>query len=202
MFSTNSSSITRIVLLVVFALLLTACTGGAATEEATAPPATATSEPAVTEEPEAGADEAMAQQLWEDLQATNYPDEWATVPGKGTLYRGQAPHGMLLSTYLNPDAEQALQGQPGQMPEGAIIVKENYTEDEALDSVTVMSKQAGFDPNHNDWFWAKYGVDGELQAAGQAAGCIACHGSVRSNDYVFTFPLALISPEGLPPDIE
>lgn len=154
---------------------------------------------------ESGAPEmsqAQAEELWQMLQSEDYATNWSTVPGKGELYRGQDPHGMLLSTYLNEAAAQALEDKPGRMPEDAIIVKENYTPDEALDSVTVMMKQPGFDPDHHDWFWAKYGTEGEIQAAGKPVGCISCHGAVRSNDYVFTFPIAPISAEGKPPPVE
>ncbi len=144
---------------------------------------------------------AMAEQLWEELQAANYQENWATVPGKGTLYRGQGPHGMLLSTYLNESAAGAMESKPGVMPDDAIIVKENYMPDETLAAITVMMKKPGFDENHSDWFWAKFGPDGTIQAAGKPVGCIACHGSVRSNNYIFTFPIAPIPPEGPPPEV-
>jgi hypothetical protein len=88
---------------------------------------------------------------------------------------------------------EALQNLPGQVPEGGVIVKENYSGEEELKSVTVMHKQPGFDPDHRDWFWAKYAPDGTVQAAGQAAGCISCHSAVNSNDYIFTFPIEMLS---------
>jgi hypothetical protein len=135
-------------------------------------------------------DEQMAEDLWRRLQAANYRDAWATVPGKGTFYQGQVPHGALLSTYLSPEAERGLQAKSGSMPADAIIVKENYMPDRTLAAVTVMYKEPGFDPEHGDWFWAKYGTNGEVQESGRAVGCITCHGSVQSNDYVFTFPIA------------
>jgi plastocyanin len=143
----------------------------------------------------------MAVELWEDLQDEEYAEAWSLVPGKGELYPGQDPHGVLLTTYLNPEAEDALQNQPGEVPEGGIIVKENYTGEEELASVTVMQKEPGFDPAHDDWFWAKYAPDGTVQAAGMPAGCLSCHGAVRSNDYIFTFPVAPISPTGAPPEV-
>ena len=145
---------------------------------------------------------AMAQELWDEIQGAGYRENWATVPGKGELYEGQGPHGMLLSTYLSPEAVEALQSKPGEVPADAIIVKENWTAEKELDSITVMYKEPGFDPNHRDWYWAKFAPDGTVQAAGQPKGCISCHGSVRSNDYIFTFPLAPISPEGAPPEVE
>jgi cytochrome c551/c552 len=155
-----------------------------------------------TPTPELSEDEAMAVQLWEMLQEANYEDGWATVEGKGKLYRGLDPHGMLLTTYLNEDAAAAMKAQAGVMPDGAVIVKENYTPDAELAAITVMYKNAGYDENHNDWFWAKYGPDGTLQAAGKPAGCIACHGSRRTNDYIFTFPIAPIQVDATQPSDE
>lgn len=136
----------------------------------------------------------MAGELWRKLQSANYQNQWATVPGKGKLYQGQAPHGALLTTYLNKEAEEAMKSKPGKMANDATIVKENYMPDGKLDAITVMYKESGFDRDHNDWFWAKYAADGTVQAAGKAPGCIACHGAVRSNDYVFTFPVGQIQP--------
>jgi len=176
---------------VVFGLALLLVTVLAACTQAAAPTATPVP-PSPT--PEESPDVRAARELWQSLQEAKYPDNWATVPGKGTFYRGQGPHGMLLSTYLNDAAAQAMQGKPGTMPDGAIIVKENYTPEKELAAITVMVKQAGYDPDHSDWFWTKFGPDGEVQAAGKPAGCIACHGSVRSNDFIFTFPIAPIQP--------
>lgn len=71
------------------------------------------------------------------------------------------------------------------MPNGAIIVKENFTADGTLDLVTVMFKADGFNPDNNDWFWAKVKANGEVDAAGQLQGCQACHGARRDNDFIW-----------------
>jgi hypothetical protein len=139
-------------------------------------------------------DKEMAKELWDELQEADYRAKWATVPGKGTFYRGQPPHGALLTTYLNKEAAKGMRFKKGLMPEDAIIVKENFKPDKTLAAVTVMYKEPGYDPKHRDWFWVKYKPDGGILAAGKPAGCISCHGSVRSNDYVFTFPIAPIKP--------
>lgn len=123
------------------------------------------------------------------LEEVDYQEAWTLWPGKGELYQGAEPHGLLLTTYLNEEALDALESQAGSMPSGAIIVKENYLPDETFDSTTVMYKVPGYNPQHNDWFWTKYAEDGTIQAEGMAEGCIACHGAVSGNDYVFTGPL-------------
>ena len=75
------------------------------------------------------------------------------------------------------------------MPDGAIIVKENYTAEKQFALVTLMYKVDGYNPEHNDWFWAKITADGQVEAEGQVAGCQACHGGRRDNDYVMTAEL-------------
>ena len=64
--------------------------------------------------------------IWAHLQQSDYRNTWTLWPGKGELYTGQDPHGILLTTYLNDLALQALNSGASRMPPGAIIVKENY----------------------------------------------------------------------------
>ena len=96
---------------------------------------------------------------------------------------------MLLTTYLNETALDALNNKAGTLPVGSIVVKENYTPGGVLDATTVMYKVEGYNPDVNDWFWAKVGVDGTVQAESQLVGCQACHGGKKDNDYIWTSPL-------------
>lgn len=128
--------------------------------------------------------------VWSYLQQVDYRANWELWPGKGELYAGREPHGVMLTTYLNGPAYEALTGTAGTMPADAIIVKENYMADSTLATVTVMYKVAGFNPEHGDWFWAKLGPDGGAQVEGRGQNCIACHGSQNANDYIFTGPLS------------
>lgn len=71
------------------------------------------------------------------------------------------------------------------MPDGAIIVKENYGPDQQkLVAVTPMYKVEGYNPDAGNWFWAKYAPDGSVQAAGKVDSCIECHKT--ADDYRFT----------------
>jgi hypothetical protein len=124
--------------------------------------------------------------LWNYLEAVDYRANWELWPDKGELYTGQEPHGVLLTTYLNPAARGALAAMAGSMPAGAMIVKENYMPDSTLAAVTVMYKVEGYYAQHNDWFWLKRLPDGTIEVEGRGAGCIACHSAQASNDYVFT----------------
>ena len=55
------------------------------------------------------------------LEEMDYQQSWELWPGKGEKYEGGEPHGMLLTTYLNPAAYDALDGKDGVMPNGAIL---------------------------------------------------------------------------------
>lgn len=124
--------------------------------------------------------------VWTHLQQERYQQTWQTWPGKGRLYQGTEPHGMLLTTYLNESAYQALTGKTGSMPPGAIIVKENYMPDGTLDAITTMYKVRGYNPAHNDWFWVKHFPDGSVDVEGRVEGCQNCHNVQADNDYVYT----------------
>jgi hypothetical protein len=111
--------------------------------------------------------------------------DWDLWPGKDKMYKGQPPHGAFLTTYINKAAKSAIDA--GKVTgAGAILVKENYSPEKKLAAVTVMYKVAGYNPDANDWFWAKYAADGKVQKEGKVEGCIKCHGAKKVNDYVFT----------------
>ena len=118
-------------------------------------------------------------------------------------YAGREPHGSVL-VLLEGTVEAG--GH-----KGLAIVKRNYLAEGLtvgdvandpsgnLDSVTVMfRREAGYDPDTLNWFWAKYGPEGELAttpdgtplagrvAKGAAEGCIACHAEAPGGDYVFS----------------
>ena len=100
---------------------------------------------------------------------------------------------MLLTTYLNDVALEALSSGASSMAPGAIVVKENYMPDSTLAAVTTMFKVAGYNPDVNDWFFSKHLASGELDLTpggmameGRLLGCTNCHGAVKSNDYLFS----------------
>ena len=140
-----------------------------------------------------GDETAYATELRQRLLAEDYGDTWATAPGKGELYPGQAPHGARLTAYLNQAAMTGLEEQAGALPDGAIIVLENRDADQRLQSISVMEKRDGFAPTLNDWYYASYDETGAVQNAGRVESCIRCHAAVRSNDYIFTFAVAPVT---------
>lgn len=110
---------------------------------------------------------------------------WQLWPGKGRLYEGTQPHGMLLTTFVNDAASRSIRKNEG-LADGSIIVKENYTLDKEFTGLTVMYKIKGYNPEAGDWFWVKYAPDGKAQAAGKVDACIKCHQKVKANDYIWT----------------
>lgn len=114
-----------------------------------------------------------------------YKKAFELWPGKGELYPGTEPHGSLLTTYVNKVAMESIQKKHG-MANNSIIVKENYTPDRKLAAVTVMYKVKGYNPPGGDWFWVKYDPNFDILSEGTVKGCLGCHGSAKSNDYIFT----------------
>lgn len=129
---------------------------------------------------------ADADQLWNYITVENAYQKWGFWPGHQGMYPGKSPHGAFLKLYANPPAlKAARQGEP--LPDGSILVKENYGEDrKTLKALTPMYKVKGYNPEGGDWFWAKYGPDGKVIAAGKVESCINCHRGGRTRDYVFT----------------
>lgn len=122
---------------------------------------------------------------------------WQMWPGKEEFYPGKEPHGALLTTYVTDDGISAIESGAGTLPNGSIIVKENYLPDKTLAALTVMYKENGYDPEHNDWFWVKYLPNGTIAAEGKVKGCIDCHNQPKAefdnqtNDYIFTSDLQM-----------
>jgi hypothetical protein len=168
-------------------ILCTALVGCEAGPDTEAMPEEGEMEP--TEQPTMTAQlDTTAQAVWAHLQDASYADNWSFWPDKEPYYEGGEPHGMLLNTYLNDAAYQAVSGG-GMMdlPSGSVVVKENYQPDSTLVATTVMYKAEGYAPEAGDWFWAKYGPDGGVQASGHAQGCLSCHEQAADqHDYLMT----------------
>lgn len=144
-------------------------------------------------------DMAFAADLWQIMIDANLAGEGAV---QSFPYPGTDPHGMMLETFYTA----ATVGDHT----GALVIKRNYgpegvTEDEVisdpaghLGAVTIMyQREADYDPDTGNWFYAKYLPDGTLDKnpAGMSlaglvgkdadAGCIACHQNAGDN-YLFT----------------
>ena len=145
-------------------------------------------------------DAAYAQKIWAAMESQRLagPNQIFSFP-----YEGTDPHGMMLETYYST---ATIDGHTGDL-----VVKRNYgpegveadqvlaEPEKHLGAITVMfRREAGYDEDTKNWFWAKYLPDGSLDknpagmrlagkvAKGMDAGCIACHGAADGGDFVFT----------------
>lgn len=128
-------------------------------------------------------DLATAQDIWTDI--AGYSDWSQTADWTGVVESADGTHGPYVQIWLNDAAYDTITGGGGgDMPDGAIIVKEGYSDasGSAVNAVTVMKKISGFDPDHGDWFWVNYSDDGTINVYGSASGCYDCHSS--GQDYV------------------
>ncbi len=147
-------------------------------------------------------DVADSQDLWNALQKARLVGPQAE---KSRPYMGTPPHGKVLETLHK---QITVNGHTGMA-----IVKRNYGGPDVsignvdanrakyLKAVTVMYKrEAGYDAEDKDWFWAKYTPDGGLHvkekmgmkirlagrvAKGKPEGCISCHQGAPGGDFVF-----------------
>ena len=147
-------------------------------------------------------DVADSQALWKALAKARLVGPGAET---STPYMGTPPHGKVLELLHR---QITVGGQSG-----LAIVKRNYggpgvsinsveaSRGKYLKAVTVMFKrEAGYDPEDKNWFWAKYKPDGSLHvkekmgmkiplagrvAKGKPEGCISCHRGAPGGDFVF-----------------
>ncbi len=152
----------------------------ATTDQDAPSPGTATAQSTAMPAPDANA-------VWAYIAETQPYTQWQPWPGKPDMYPGQSPHGAYLKLYVNPAAMQALQAGNTTMPDRAILVKENYAADQStLVAITPMYKIDGYNPSAGDWFWAKYGPEGQVMTAGKVDSCIECHQKAEGDDWLFT----------------
>jgi hypothetical protein len=128
----------------------------------------------------------QAKAFWTYISQTNPYTKWQTWPGYPGLYPGKSPHGKYLKLYANEAAIQAAK-EGKDMPDGAILVKENYTADKRLVAITPMYRVKGYNPAAGDWFWGEYRPNGKVMAAGKIQSCIKCH-RTANHDWRFTTP--------------
>lgn len=141
-----------------------------------------------------------SQDLWKALGEAKLVNSPSSNPAP---YKGVHPHGAVLTTATS---KVTIGGHTGK-----VIVKKNYggegvstgsvASDPAkyLKAVTVMfQREKGYDPEDQNWFWAKFTPDGGLEkndkgmqlagrvAKGKPVGCISCHTSAPGGDMIFT----------------
>ena len=141
-----------------------------------------------------------AADLWKAMENLNLagPDAIRALP-----YEGTEPHGFVLETFY---AKATINGHTGDLvvkrnygPEGVSVDDVMADASGHLGAITVMFKrEAGYDDEDGNWFYAKFLPDGSLDrngkdmalagrvAKGASQGCIACHSAAPGDDFLFT----------------
>ncbi|MBE0414542.1 cytochrome P460 family protein [Yoonia sp.] len=144
-------------------------------------------------------DVAYAELIWTLMEAERLagPNMIRAFP-----YEGTDPHGMMLETFYDVGT---INGHTGDLivkrnfgPEGVSADEVLANPEGHLGAYTVMfRREAGYDPENLNWFWARYNPDGSVSqnpmgmalagrvAKGMDEGCIACH-QAAADDMVFT----------------
>jgi len=142
-------------------------------------------------------DVAFAGKLWTAMDGYH---DWKM---QSDYYTGQSPHGDIVRLYYSMATIDGTHYH--------VIAKDNFrgdnltadmvakAPDKYFTSATVMlQREAGYDPDNQNWFWAKYGPDGALMAnpkgmkfagrvaKGMSQGCISCHSQAKDDDYLFS----------------
>jgi len=141
-------------------------------------------------------DIAFAKSLWAALEKAEFvgPNRINVRP-----FDGNEPHGaiqqVLGKTLTVGGKTGKVLVKVNHMGEGASIATVYDNPNKFLGAYTVMFKrEAGYDPENKDWFWAKYNKTGglmsnpkKMQLAGRVAkgaqkGCIFCHKAAGGED--------------------
>jgi hypothetical protein len=118
---------------------------------------------------------------------------WPKFPENQTRAPSESHMNMLVLSYYNEVVGQAMTGGTLPLPEGAIIVKDNFASatDAMPMAITVMAKQNG------QWYWLEATPNGEVIVddmmdkgkpleGNNVVMCVGCHNGAKSNDFVFT----------------
>jgi hypothetical protein len=119
------------------------------------------------------------------IEKSDYRRKWRHFPGTRAFHNGQQPHGMLITTYVNDAALAGLLRKADAMPDGSMLIAENYMPDKTLGSIMVMYKREGYNVRGGDWYWVEQLADSTVASAGKTNSCIACHRQ-GDRDYIMT----------------
>jgi hypothetical protein len=110
----------------------------------------------------------------EPLFPASYRDEYTMVRD----CRTSIEHDLVsVRVWANPAATGPYQTRTGELPDGALLVKEEYSDRECTDLIgfTVMRREAGYAPAEGDWHWQSVAFDRNVVEDGVIFECFACH---------------------------
>jgi pyruvate/2-oxoglutarate dehydrogenase complex dihydrolipoamide acyltransferase (E2) component len=193
--------VVRVLAAAALVALLAACGGGEEEAATMAPPSPATDAPAEEPEPEPEAEPEPEPEPEAEPEAEPEPEpEPEPLPGLPRLLAGYETWTRLNAQPIAPRSPDPHLGtknvyasrEPvnGRYPDGTIIVKDAVRPGrDFVGLVAMMRKQAGAEPDHNDWVWiewARESADEEFTVLARDAVCYGCHVGARETDYVFT----------------
>ncbi len=144
-------------------------------------------------------DVTFAVDLWGAMEAAELVGPGAT---NSVPYIGMHPHGAILESSIDTitvnGSASTVVTKRSYRGVGISIEAVSKNREAFLEDVTVMFKrEAGYDTDNQDWFWAKYNADGGLAttpngvslagriAKGKPKGCIACHRKAEGDDFLY-----------------
>lgn len=115
-----------------------------------------------------------------DYQTWNQAEDWNGIQPSASV------HGAFVQIWLNDVVQDAIL-EGAEIPDGAAIIKEGYNDEEGTEfnARMLMVKRDGFDPDHNNWFWASYDAEGNINRSGAIDMCISCHAASESDYLLF-----------------
>lgn len=114
---------------------------------------------------------------------------WNRVNPTVLLSKGHADE--YVDIYVDDLAKDTYLAASSPYPECSRIVKAHYTDETAteVEKLTIMVKMPeGYDPEHNDWWYAQYDPTGTTaRAQGKTIfECRSCHQQASGTDYLFS----------------
>ena len=104
-------------------------------------------------------------------------------------------YGEYVRFYVEEDDEEDTDFQL--YPTGTVFIKENYLAQDGrvgqpLTLTTMVKREPGYDPEHNDWEYIQSSVSGKVLLQGPysdptvKAVCAECHNNIAERDYIFS----------------
>lgn len=127
------------------------------------------------------------QAVWTEIQGYA---SWPKFAGHETIAPSASHGNMHVLTYHNDVVSMAITNKTLPLPDGALVVKENYTNpDDATPAVlTIMAKRSGA------WYWVRATPDGKVfpdpttndpMEGSDVPKCVGCHMGAQANDMIF-----------------
>jgi hypothetical protein len=124
-----------------------------------------------------------------DAEIQTLFQNYKNFPALNQALRRSGPHGnVMVRTHLDTAAMATLNNKSYPYANGAEIVKQSHrTADGPIETVYMMKKIAGYDPDNGDWFYARTNAEGTVADRGRIQMCISCHKGASNKDYVYGF---------------